>query len=323
MSGQLDLERRIDAYFAQGPNRAPDHLLGQSLRAAAGERQVRRSWWPAGYGHGARRYGVLVLAGAAVALVLGGVVIWRGGFIAIPGPTDSAVPGASSSPTATSQSALTPTSAPSTVATPISTPAPRTTQSRSTSPNCLNGCGDLPVTEDFGFRWDPVPPYLPVPMSVSAMPDDVVVYKNSDRTYSGSTEELTVATGTPARGVWLLTDGARITASDIPGLERQLRGHLPGAPDLNDIARDLHEFVSAPGTDIVVDGQPARLIETWKGPQLITMLGDRMFVISVRHQRPGYDPQPATALQLLKYDLLAFTGGFHFVRQGDQPRPSP
>ena len=130
MSGQLDLERRIDAYFAEGPGRAPDHLLGQSLRAATAERQARRSWWPGGLDRGARRDVWLVLAGAAAALVLGGLVLLRGGLIPLPGPTDSALPGAtpSAAATPTLRASAAPTSplptAASTLPSPTAVPSP-------------------------------------------------------------------------------------------------------------------------------------------------------------------------------------------------------
>ena len=142
MSGQLDLERRIDAYFAEGPGRAPDHLLGQSLRAATAERQVRRSWLPGGFGRSARRDVGLVLAGAAAALVLGGVVLWRGGFIPVPGPTDSSRAAAhrARQRDATSQRPRRPRrQVPGRTGFDAGVTDP---PSRSTSPSCLNGCGD-------------------------------------------------------------------------------------------------------------------------------------------------------------------------------------
>ena len=121
MSSPMDTDRRIDAFFGDGPNRAPRDLLGASLRAAAATGQLRRRRWPWELDHGPRRDVALVFLGAAAAVILGGLLLWRDGLIPTPGPTDSAVPGATPSPTA--GDSLAPTAPTTTLPTPRPSPA--------------------------------------------------------------------------------------------------------------------------------------------------------------------------------------------------------
>jgi hypothetical protein len=120
MSALPDIDRRIDAFIVEGPGRAPDDLLSRSLRAATAERQVRRPWWPRRFDGLGGQDVVLLMAGAGAAIIIGGLVIWRGGLLPVPGPTESAVPGATPSASSSPRSTSTPPSpTPRSRATPV------------------------------------------------------------------------------------------------------------------------------------------------------------------------------------------------------------
>ena len=300
MSGQLDLERRIEAYFVDGPGRAPDHLLGQSLRAAVRERQVRRAWWPRVLDGGTRHSVALILAGVGAALVLSGFVLLRGGLVPLPGPTDSSVPGASPSPTATPTPRATAVPAP-----PLPTAMPSPGSTAAIYSNEALGFsvayGDTtnaPFVEAYG-----IPDAILFPIDILAA--DIYRYA------------ITVAAGDRERGVWLTRDGARVQAATLDELEMAVRQHVPG---------------SSKADPIVVDGEPARIVHipalTAKPgapgdsgatlrpspvPIVLVIHGSRPYVIS---WRDGFLSQPIDR----RGRLLAFLGAFRFL---DPPSATP
>jgi len=297
MSGPMDLDRRIDAFLGDGPNRAPGHLLGQTLRAAAATRQVRRPWWPWQWrlGRGPRRDFAFALAGAGLALVLGGLFL-RSGLLSTPGPTDSAVPGAT--PSATASPRLSPSPSPVLTADPL-----------------------VFTSTELGFSARFVDAAHHAVRS-ARVPVNGVLFPVGSVSLDVYQYSIIVSAGDPQLGVELIDDGAFITATTLDGLEAEFRKHVPGA---------------SAGETVQVDGEPARLLSTVQDgrggafgapspgptpvPEILIVHEGRPYVIS---WRDGFLPGQIDR----RVALLAFVDGFHFLpgvptpTPGQQPSPS-
>lgn len=237
MSGPMDLDRRIDAFFAEGPALAPDQLLGQSLRAASASRQMARPSWPRGMTGSRPRDVALVLIGASTALLVGGLVLWGGGLIPMPGPTDSAVPGATST----------------LVASPIS-PSPRPTATVAPLSERIQLLG-LPITIDpSGWAYTrPVAGRYQAP----AGPDPGILdapYLCGDRP---AAEFRAWVGDLVCLRLWPVTAG-EVEARAIDEVARVERGQgIPGGATLTSIVkREPIALPVAPATRVTWSGRP-------------------------------------------------------------------
>jgi hypothetical protein len=104
MTRQLDIERSLDAFLAEGTNELADHVLEAAL-TDIGNTQQRRSSWPARRTPHMNNLTRLALAAAAtVAIAFVGIRLWVpgdnvGGSSGTPPPTSTPAPTATPAPT--------------------------------------------------------------------------------------------------------------------------------------------------------------------------------------------------------------------------------
>jgi hypothetical protein len=289
----MDLERRIDAFLGDGPNRAPAHLLGQTLRVAAATRQVGRPWWRWRLGRGPRRDLVFALAGAGAALVLGGLLL-RSGLLLTPGPTASAVPGTTPSVTASPPS-------PSPSPTPSADPLVFSSEEMGFSARAADAAHHAVQNAS-------VPVCRGVMFPVGSLVADVYQY------------EIIVCAGDPELGVQSIDGGPFIRGLTLDALEAEFRNHFPDASAAEPVEVDgeparLVFTTQDRGSGSL--GQPAP--GPVAVPRILVLHGGRPYVIG---WRDGFLPGE---IDRRAYLLNMFVPGFHFVRAvaTETPTASP